>query len=82
MPKDVKEGNPPAVHYGTGVVYTDMKKRKCRCLRIRNDVYTEKSSSWGTKRTKKQAWAESIQAIDEHVTKAANTKKKSKLVEG
>ena len=72
MPKDVKNGNPPAIHYSTGVVYTDMKNHKFRCLCIRNDVYTEKATSWGKKRTKKQAWTECIHAIDEHAANVAN----------
>ena len=76
MPKDTAGGNPAPIHYGGGVVYT--VKKKFRALRVRGDVHSEKSFSWGSTRTKKEAWMEAIKAIDEHDTKLANEKKKGK----
>ena len=57
-------------------MYTSMAKKKFRALRVRDDAYTEKSVSWGSARTKKEAWKEAIKAIDDHDIKLANEKKK------
>ena len=59
-------------------MYTSMAKKKFRALRVRDDAYTEKSVSWGSARTKKEAWKEAIKAIDDHDIKLANDKKKGK----
>ena len=46
-------------------MYAVLAHKKIRCLRVRNDTYTEKQTSWGTKRTEEEAWKESIDAIDD-----------------
>ena len=63
--------NPPPVHYGGGVIYTDVKRNKFRALKIRGDRYSEKSAGWSKSKPKSTAWKECIQAIDEK-----NAKKK------
>ena len=71
MPRDSTSGNPAAVHYSGGVIYTDQKHHKFRCLRVRSDAYTEKCTIWGTQRTKMEAWEASIAAIDDYEAKKA-----------
>ena len=67
VPGAVSEGNPPPVHYGGGVVYTVQKNNLFRCIRVRGDKYTEKSTRWGKKMTKEEAWKISIDAINVHI---------------
>jgi len=55
----------PAVQYKGGVIYTELKNRKFRALRVRHDKYTEKSCSFKVK-SKHEAWNDAVAAIDEH----------------
>ena len=68
MPKANSDVNvkPPAVHYGGGVIYTDLKNKKFRCLRDRKDAYTETSKAWGSNRTMKEAWQLAYAAIEDY----------------
>ena len=79
MPKEGSDVNvkPPAVHYGGGVIYTDLKNKKFRCLRDRKDTYTEAAKAWGKKRSMKEAWKlayESIEEFDKEAKKAKKSK--------
>ena len=57
MPPDTADGsNPKPVAFIKGVIYTEQNHKKFRGLKIRGDRYTETSSTWGTKRTKAEAW--------------------------
>ena len=67
MPADTKDGsNPAPVPFLTGIIYTQQKKHKFRGLRVKGDSYTEASSTWGSKRTKPEAWKFVIDAITKH----------------
>ena len=74
MPKDKAEGNPDPVLYRGGVVYTVQGNKMFRCLKVKGDKYTEKSSGWGKTKTKKEAWKACIDAIDEHAKNAKKAK--------
>ena len=54
------------VTYNGGVVYTILKQKKFRALRVKGDRYTETSATWGTHRSQKDAWSHVIKAIDKH----------------
>ena len=54
-----------AVQYKGGVIYTALKKRSFRALRVRHDKYSEKSCSFKVK-SKHEAWNDAVSAIDEH----------------
>ena len=70
MPADTKDGsNPAPVPFLTGIIYTQQKKHKFRGLRVKGDSYTEASSTWGSKRTKPEAWKFVIDAITKHAKK-------------
>ena len=73
MPKANSDVNvkPPAVHYGGGVIYTDLKRKKFRCLRDRRDSYTETQITWASKRTMKEARQLAYAAIDDYNPKMA-----------
>ena len=58
--------NAKPVHYWGGVIYTSLKAKKFRALRVRGDVHTEKSANWGKSRTEIEAWKEAVNAINEH----------------
>jgi hypothetical protein len=65
MPKtdDPSAGNPQAVNYKQGVIYTSIKTRRFRALTRRGDNYSEKSATWGKDET--VAWSKCIKAIDD-----------------
>ena len=69
--------NPPPVHYGGGVIYTDAKGQKFRCLKTAGDRYSEKCCSFKAK-DKAACWKECIQAIDDKNLKKEKKKRKSK----
>ena len=67
MPADTKDGsNPPPVPCLNGVIYTEQNNHKFRGLKIRGDKNTETSSTWGTKRTKVEAWSVVVDAFTKH----------------
>ena len=67
MPPDTPDGsNPPPVPYLKGVVYTEQNHKKFRGLKIKGDRNTESSSTWGTKRTKDEAWGIVTRALRSH----------------
>ena len=67
MPPDTPDGsNPSPVPYLKGVIYTEQNHKKFRALKIKGDRYTESSSTWGTKRTKNEAWGIVTRAIRSH----------------
>ena len=53
------------VHYKGGVIYTVIKARKFRALRVRGDNYSEKACSFKV-RSPKKAWSDAVSAIEEH----------------
>ena len=55
----------PAVHYKGGVIYTGLRNRLFRALRVKHDKYSEKSCSFKVK-SKHEAWNDAVSAIDEH----------------
>ena len=57
------------VLYKGGVIYTVDKSKMFRALRVKGDKYTESSCGWGATRTKKEAWAKVVHAIDKHYAK-------------
>ena len=63
MPKVSNDGNPDAVHYLGGVIYTVQDQCKFRCLKTKGDRYSETCKKWGGIRTKKEAWDECIAAV-------------------
>jgi len=69
--------NPPPIHYGGGVIYTDAKGQKFRCLKTAGDRYSEKCCSFKTK-DKDVAWKECIQAIDDKNSKKVKKDKAGK----
>ena len=72
MPADTKDGsNPAPVPFLSGIIYTDLKRHKFRGLKVKGDRYTEASSTWGSKRTKPEAWKFVIDAITKHAKKKA-----------
>ena len=52
MPKESKDGNPAAVQYLGGVIYTVQDQCKLRCLKTKGDRYSETCKKWGSIRTK------------------------------
>ena len=59
--------NPPAVHYKQGVIYTAIKARKFRAIKVRGNYLTEASAGWGKSAvTKKAAWGKCVKAIEDH----------------
>ena len=67
MPPDTPDGsNPSPVPYLKGVIYTEQNHKKFRALKIKGDRNTESSSTWGTKRTKDEAWGIVTRAIRSH----------------
>ena len=67
MPPDTPDGsNPSPVPYLKGVIYTEQNHKKFRALKIKGDKNTESSSTWGTKRTKDEAWGIVTRAIRSH----------------
>jgi hypothetical protein len=70
MPADTKDGsNPAPVPFLSGIIYTQQKLHKFRGLRVKGDRYTEASSTWGSKRTKAEAWRFVTDAITKHAKK-------------
>ena len=70
MPADTKDGsNPSPVPFLSGIIYTEQKRHKFRGLRVKGDRYTEASSTWGSKRTKPEAWQFVTDAITKHAKK-------------
>ena len=70
MPADTKDGsNPAPVPFLSGIIYTQQKLHKFRGLRVKGDRYTEASSTWGSKRTKPEAWEFVTEAITKHAKK-------------
>ena len=70
MPADTKDGsNPAPVPFLSGIIYTDLKRHKFRGLKVKGDRYTEASSTWGSKRTKPEAWEFVTDAITKHAKK-------------
>ena len=70
MPADTKDGsNPAPVEFLSGIIYTEQKRHKFRGLRVKGDRYTEASSTWGSKRTKPEAWEFVTEAITKHAKK-------------
>ena len=53
------------VHYKGGVIYTALKARMFRALRVRGDNYSEKACSFKV-RSPKEAWIDAVAAIDSH----------------
>ena len=67
MPNDTrKDGKTDPVQYLGSVIYTVDDQRKFRCLKTKGDKYSEICKLWGGIRTKKEAWDESIAAIQAH----------------
>ena len=72
-----KATNPDAkvkpVHYWGGVIYTAVKMKKFRALKVRGDNYSECSRQWGGgSRTQKEAWADCVRATEaRHKPKAS-----------
>ena len=71
-----KATNPDAkvkpVHYWGGVIYTAVKMKKFRALKVRGDNYSECSRQWGVSRTQKEAWTDCVRAIEaRHKPKAS-----------
>ena len=62
-------GASPPVLYKGGVIYTVEEKQMFRALKVRGDKYSEASCVWGVKRTKVEAWAKVVQAIEQHKVK-------------
>ena len=64
---DVAGGTRPVqlVHYKGGVIYTALKTKKFRSLRVRGDNYSEKACSFKV-RSPKEAWIDAVAAIDSH----------------
>ena len=60
------KGASPPVLYKGGVIYTVEKSQVFRALKVRGNKYTEASCAWGVKRTKVEAWAKVVQAIEQH----------------
>ena len=52
-------------HYKGGVIYTALKARMFRALRVRGDNYSEKACSFKV-RSPKEAWSDAVSAIDKH----------------
>ena len=64
MPPDTPDGsNPSPVPFLQGVIYTEQNHKKFRGLKIKGDRNTESSSTWGTRRTKAEAWGIVTSAI-------------------
>ena len=53
------------VHYKGGVIYTALKAKMFRALRVRGDNYSEKACSFKV-RSPKEAWSDAVSAIDKH----------------
>ena len=53
------------VHYKGGVIYTALKARMFRALRVRGDNYSEKACSFKV-RSLKEAWSDAVSASDKH----------------
>ena len=47
------------------MIYTALKNKIFRALRVRHDKYSEKSCSFKVK-SKDEAWNDAVSAIDEH----------------
>lgn len=58
-------GNPPPVRYNGGVVYSSLKTKSFRTLRIVGDPYSEKNVKWGANTPTMKAWRTSIKVIDD-----------------
>jgi hypothetical protein len=70
------EAYPAGVHYKGGAIYTSQGRKRFRCLKDKHDAYTETSSSWGTCRTKKEAWVMIIDKMDAYAKSKGKKKKK------
>jgi len=67
MPKLPSDGSSPKpVKYWGGIIYTARKAKKFRALKVRGNVNTEASSSWGGDTPTKAAWAKCVAAIEAH----------------
>ena len=64
MPKESKDGNPAPVHYLGGVIYT--RQDRCQFLVVKKNKLFSCEIPWGGSVTKKEAWAECIDAIQAH----------------
>ena len=66
MPNDTGGTHPAQpVHYKGGVVYTAVKARMFRALRVRGDTYSEKACSFNV-RSPTSAWSDAVAATDSH----------------
>ena len=59
------EDSEPILYKG-GIIYTSAKQNMFRALKVKGDKYTESSCGWGKKKTRQDAWAHVIKAIDEY----------------
>ena len=65
MPEtDTAKDSYPPVLYKQGVIYTAVKQKRFRALRVRGDRYTESGASYS--KDPKAAWAKVVDAIDKH----------------
>ena len=71
MPKKLSANspNPKPVRYWGGVIYTAVKAKKFRALKVRGDAYTESSAAWGGDQPSKEAWKKCVSAIEQHYKK-------------
>lgn len=67
MPKSLSSAHP--VRYWGGIIYTAVKARKFRALKVRGDSYTEASAAWGSDKPSKEAWRKCVKAIEDHHSK-------------
>ena len=67
--KACPKGGSPPVHYKGGVIYTVEKSQMFRALKVKGGKYTESNCGWGVKRTKNEAWAKVVHAIEQHKVK-------------